>query len=75
MRQAQSDLAAQFLLQAVTVDPSDANVLLYAQALRRAGRVGEADSAVAQVQKISSNVRQAQFEAGQLLSLAGLKPL
>jgi tetratricopeptide (TPR) repeat protein len=75
MRQGRSDLAVQLLLQAVRVEPSDANVLLYAEALRRAGRASEADSAVAQVQKIAPDVREARFEAGQLLSLAGLKPL
>jgi hypothetical protein len=51
------------------------NVLLFAQALRRAGRAAEADSAVAQVQKISPDPSQAQFAAGQFLSFAGLKPL
>ncbi len=75
MREGRADLAVQLLLQAVRVEPRDANVLLYAQALRRAGRASEADAAVAQVHKIASDVRQAQFEAAQLLSLAGLKPL
>jgi hypothetical protein len=59
----------------VQVEPSDANVLLYEQALRRAGRSAEADSAAAQVQKISSDLSHAYLEVGQLLSLAGLKPL
>jgi hypothetical protein len=57
----------------VTVDPSDLNAVLFAQALRRAGRTAEADSAWAQVQKISPNPGQAQIEAGQMLSLVGLK--
>jgi protein O-mannosyl-transferase len=75
LRQGQSDVAVAQLEHAVKVDPNDVNVLLYAQALRRAGRPAEADSASAQVQKISSDLGQAQFDAGQLLSFAGLKPL
>jgi tetratricopeptide (TPR) repeat protein len=75
LRQGESDLAVTQFFHAVKVDPSDANVLLYAQALRRDGRTAEADSALAQVQKISSDLGQAQFDAGQFLSFAGLKPL
>jgi protein O-mannosyl-transferase len=75
LRQGQSDLAVSHLMHAVTVQPSDVNVLLLAQALRRAGRAAEADSAWAQVQKISPNPSQAQLETVQFLSLAGLKPL
>jgi len=75
LRQGQSDVAVAQLEHAVKVDPNDVNVLLYAQALRRVGRSAEADSAAAQVQKISSDLGQAQFDAGQLLSFAGLKPL
>jgi tetratricopeptide (TPR) repeat protein len=75
LRQGQSDVAVALLEHAVKVDPNDVNVLLYAQALRRAGRPAEADSALAQVQKISSDLGQAQFDAGQFLSFAGLKPL
>jgi len=75
LRQGQSAVAVAQLGHAVKVDPNDLNVLLFAQALRRAGRAAEADSAVAQVQKISSDPGQAQFAAGQFLSFAGLKPL
>jgi protein O-mannosyl-transferase len=75
LRQGQSDVAVAQLEHAVKVDPNDVNVLLFAQALRRVGRVAEADSALAQVQKISSDPGQAQIVAGQFLSLAGLKPL
>jgi len=75
LRQGQSDVAVAQLEHAVKVDPNDVNVLLFAQALRRAGRAAEADSAVAQVQKISPDPGQAQFAAGQFLSFAGLKPL
>ena len=75
LRQGQSDVAVAQLLHAVKVEPSDVNVLLLAQALRRAGRVAEADSASAQVQKISTDPGQAQIAAAQVLSFAGLKPL
>jgi Flp pilus assembly protein TadD len=75
LRQGQSDVAVAELEHAVKVDPNDVNVLLFAQALRRAGRAAEADSAWAQVQKISSDPGQAQIAAGQFLSFAGLKPL
>jgi protein O-mannosyl-transferase len=75
LRQGQSDLAVTQFFHVVKVEPTDANVLLFSQALRRAGRSAEADSAAAQVQRISTDLAQAQFEAGQLLSLAGLKPL
>ena len=75
LRQGQPDVAVTQLTHAVKVDPSDVNVLLLAQALRRDGRPAEADSASAQVRKISSDLGQAQIAAGQLLSFAGLKPL
>jgi protein O-mannosyl-transferase len=75
LRQGQSDLAVAQLFHAVTVEPTDANALLFADALRRDGRLAEADSALAQVHKIASDLAQAQSDAGLLLSFAGLKPL
>jgi Tfp pilus assembly protein PilF len=75
LHQGQSDLAVAQLFHAVTVDPTDANALLFADALRRDGRLADADSALAQVHKIASDLAQAQSDAGQLLSFAGLKPL
>jgi protein O-mannosyl-transferase len=75
LRQGQSDLAVAQLLHAVTVEPTDANALLFADALRRDGRLAEADSALAQVHKLASDLAQAQSDAGLLLSFAGLKPL
>jgi tetratricopeptide (TPR) repeat protein len=75
LRQGQSDLAVTQFFLAVKVDPTDANALLFADALRRDGRLAEADSALAQVHKIASDLAQAQSDAGQLLSFAGLKPL
>ena len=74
MRQGQSDVAATQLAHGVKVDPNDVNVLLLAQALRRAGRAAEADAAWAQAQKISPDLSQAQAGAEQLLAFAGLKP-
>src|SRR5208282_4376014 len=73
LRQGRFDVAVAQLEHAVKVDPNDLNVLLFAQALRRAGRAAEADSALAQVQKISADPGQAQTAAGQFLSFAGLK--
>jgi tetratricopeptide (TPR) repeat protein len=75
LRQGQADTAVTELMHAVKVDPNDVNVLLFAEALRRAGRTADADSAAAQVQKISSDPGQAQIAAGQVLGFAGLKPL
>jgi len=74
LHEGKSDLAVTQFFNAVQVEPSDANVLLYEQALRRAGRSAEADSAAVQVQKVSSDLSHAHLEVGQLLSLAGLKP-
>jgi tetratricopeptide (TPR) repeat protein len=75
LSQGQFDPAVNLFFHAVKVDPTDANVLLFAQALRRAGHLAEADSATAQVQKIAENFAQAQSEAAQMLSFVGLKPL
>jgi Flp pilus assembly protein TadD len=75
LRQGQSDLAVAQFFHAVRVDPTDANVLLYAEALRRAGRIAEADSVLAQVRKVAADFGQAQFDGGQFLSFVGLKPL
>ena len=75
LRQGQSLRAVDQFMHAVKIAPDDINVLLLAQALRRAGRLTEADFALAQVQKVSSDPGQAQNAAAQLLSLVGLKPL
>jgi len=75
LRQGQDDLAAMQFAHAVKVEPSAVKYLLLAQALRRAGRAAEADSAWAQAQKISPDLAQAQMVAAQFLSFAGLKPL
>jgi len=59
---------------AVKVEPSDVNYLLLAQALRRAGRVAEAEEALAQAQRISHDLAQAQQDAARVMASAGIKP-
>src|SRR6202158_130004 len=75
LREGLYDLAVTRLMHAAKVEPNDLNVLLLAQALRRAGHAEQADSAEAEVQKISSDPAHAQLEARQWLSFVGLKPL
>jgi len=58
----------------VKIDSSDVNFLLLAEALRRAGRLGEANAVWAHAQKISPEFSKAQLSAGQMLSFAGLRP-
>jgi tetratricopeptide (TPR) repeat protein len=59
---------------AVKLEPSDVAYLLLAQALRRAGRVAEADDAGARAQRISRDFAQAQRSAAQILAAAGINP-
>jgi uncharacterized protein HemY len=73
LREGQYDVAVNQLMQAAQVDSSDVDVLLLAQALRRAGRPAEADSFRAQVWKISQDPNRAELAAQQLLAFAGLK--
>ena len=75
LREGLYDLAVTRLMHAAKVEPNDLNVLLLAQALRWAGHAEQADSAEAEVQKISSDPAHAQLEARQWLSFVGLKPL
>jgi tetratricopeptide (TPR) repeat protein len=75
LRQGQPDAAVAQFSHAVKIDPSAVNFLLLAQALRRAGRNAEAESALAQAQKASPDFSQAQVVAARYLSFAGLKPL
>jgi tetratricopeptide (TPR) repeat protein len=75
LHQKQYDVAVDQLMHAAKVDPSDMNALLLAEALRRAGRNGDADFISAQVKKISPDLWQAQLATGRVLSFAGLKPL
>ncbi len=57
---------------AVKLEPGDVGYLLLAQALRRAGRVAEADDASARAQRISHDFTQAQRSAAQILAAAGI---
>jgi len=75
LRQQRFDLAIAQLAHAVRIDPTDVNLLLLAQALRRAGRSAEADAASAQAQKISADLARAQIMTRQFLSFADLQPL
>ena len=59
---------------AVKVEPSDVGYLLLGQALRRAGRTGEAADAESAARKISGDFVQAQQNAAQILAAAGLQP-
>jgi tetratricopeptide (TPR) repeat protein len=67
-------LAVTQISHSVSIQPSDVDYLLLAQALRRAGRLAEADAASAQAQRISNDFAQAQQSAAQLLVSAGLQP-
>ena len=61
--------------QVVKGQPSDVNLLLLAQSLRRHGQTAEANQAFAQAQKLSANLSQAQATVADYLALAGIKPL
>jgi protein O-mannosyl-transferase len=74
LREEQTDLAAQQLAHAAKVNPSATNFLLLTEALRHAGRWEQADAAIAQGQKASPDLSNAENEAGQLLSAAGVPP-
>ncbi len=66
-------VAVDRLSHVVKLDPTDENYLLLEQALRRAGRLTEADDALAQAQKISGDFAHAQQSAAEVLAAAGLK--
>ncbi len=59
--------------QAMRIAPTDAGYLLLAQALRRGGHLAEADDAVAQAQRITHNIVEAQQNATEVLATAGIK--
>jgi len=69
------EVAITQLAHAAKIDPTDVNLLLLAQALRRAGRSAEADAASAQAQKMSADLTRAKIMALQFLSFADLQPL
>jgi Flp pilus assembly protein TadD len=65
-------LAVARISHAVELEPSDVGYLLLRQALRRAGRLEEADDAGGHAQRISHNFAQAQQSAAQVLTAAGI---
>ncbi len=75
LRAQRFELAVTQITHAVKIDPSDVNLLLLAQALRRAGRFAEADAASARAQKTSADLTRAQIVASQFLLFADLQPL
>ena len=56
----------------VQVEPTDEHYLLFGQALRRAGRLADADDALAHAEKISRDFAHAQQSAAEVLAAAGL---
>jgi len=58
---------------AMKVAPTDVGYVLLAQALRRGGRLAEADQALAQAQRISPDYVQAQQSAAAVLATSGIK--
>jgi Flp pilus assembly protein TadD len=66
-------LAVARLSHAVEAEPSDLSYLLLEQALRRTGRLAEADDAEAHA-RISHDFAQAQRSTAQVLAAAGITP-
>lgn len=75
LRQGRIDASVSHLLQAVNNDPSDVNFLLLEEALRRDGRIVDADRALAEAKRVSQDLRAAQNSAAQVLAVAGLHPI
>ncbi len=73
-REGDSTTALAQIARALKVEQSDVNLLLFAQALRRAGRLPEADAAERLARRISSDFAQAQKSAAQQLFAAGITP-
>ena len=65
-------LAVARISHAQELEPSDVGYLLLEQALRRAGRLAEADDARAHAQRISHDFGQAQRSAAQVMAAAGV---
>jgi protein O-mannosyl-transferase len=66
-------LALTRISRAMKAQPTDVGYLLLAQALRQNGQEAEADKAVAEAQKISPNLAEAQRSAAEVLAVAGVK--
>jgi len=71
-REGDFSLAASQISHAMKVQPADVGYLLLAQALRRAGRVAEANDALATAQRLSPDIAQARQQAAQVLATAGI---
>lgn len=59
---------------AVSIQPSDIGYLLLANALRRAGRLPEAEAAAARARAISKDIEKAEESSRQILISSGIKP-
>lgn len=68
-------LAVARFSQAARNDPSDINLLLLVQALRRSGQTEDASRALVRAQKISPNFPASEQAVAQFLALAEIKPL
>jgi protein O-mannosyl-transferase len=75
MRVGNFDGAARHFARSAAFDSSPVSLLLLAQALRRDGHAAQADSALVEAQRISSDLGGAQISAGQFLAFVGLKPI
>jgi protein O-mannosyl-transferase len=67
-------VALELMGRALKAEPSGVNYLLFAQALRRAARLPEADAAEKQARKISPDFDQARKSAARELAAAGIGP-
>jgi Tfp pilus assembly protein PilF len=65
--------ALERIQRAMTVEPTDVGYLMLEQALRKAGRLSEADNARAQAQRLSNNFTQSEISASKVLASAGIK--
>jgi protein O-mannosyl-transferase len=72
-REGDLESAASQIFQAMKVEPTDVGYLLLAQALRREGKVAEAENAQAQAQRISPDISQARQSAAQILDTDGIQ--
>jgi protein O-mannosyl-transferase len=75
LREGNFDQAVGHFARAAQFDNSPVSLLLLAQALRRDGHALQADSAMAEAERISSDLSGAQISAGQFLAFVGLKPI
>jgi protein O-mannosyl-transferase len=66
-------VAVDRLSHVVQVEPTDEHYLLFEQALRRTGRLADADDALAHAQKIARDFAHAQQSAAEVLAAAGIK--